>query len=183
MRYILTQFTILVIGVAAVSTVTAGDPKQLTRACPQLLPIDGVPVGKIVINNKTVLEMAKKGRFAAVTNHKTPTAEPPNPKSSSEAAKKKKWRSEHRRAVKAVHDMRLRLSQAENEHEALKSRFFSASKESQRIRLRPQLDSKAFQVSQLKQELKGSLDMFSRTIREARLEGAQPGWFRDLPRP
>ncbi len=56
-------------------------------------------------------------------------------------------------AVKAVHDMRLRLSQAENEHEALKSRFFSASKESQRIRLRPQLDSKAFQVSQLKQEL------------------------------
>ena len=41
----------------------------------------------------------------------------------------------------------------------------------------------AHQVKQLERNLRGARDGFSRVIREARLAGAQPGWFRDLPRP
>ena len=183
MRYSLVQFTTLTIFLAAFATVNAGNPKKLTQACPRLAPIDGAPAGSRVIDNATVLRLAKKGRIAAVSVSRPSVTDSQIPTPLAEVAVKKRWRAEHRRSVSAIQNLRTQLTKAENEHEALKSQYFALRKETQRIRLRPRLDTKAHQVKQLKRNLRGARAGFSRVIREARLAGAQPGWFRDLPRP
>ncbi len=183
MQYSFVQFATLTIFLTTCATANAGNPKKLTQACPRLAPIDGVPAGTWLIDNATVLRLAKKGRIAAVDVSRPSVADSQIPTPIAEAAVKKRWRAEHRRSVSAIHNLRIQLTKAENEHEALKSQYFALRKETQRIRLRPRLDTKAHQVKQLKSNLRGARDGFSRVIREARLAGAQPGWFRDLPRP
>ncbi len=183
MRYFPTPLVNLALCLAMCAPAAAGDPKKLTQACPRLAPIDGAPAGATVIDNKTVLRLAKKGRIAAIADRQQPATDSKNPTSSGGASSKKHWRAEHRRSVSSIHKLQQQLTKAEAEHEALESQLFALRKEIQRIRLRPRLDAKARQIEQLKKNLRHARDSFSRMIREARLEGAQPGWFRDLPRP
>ena len=183
MRYFFAQFVNLALCVAVCATANAGDPTKLTQACPRLAPIDGAPAGTTVIDNNTVLRLAKKGRIAAIADRQPPESDSKKPTSSAGSSSKKKWRAEPRRSVSAIHKLQQQLTKAEAEYEALESQLFALRKEIQRIRLRPRLDAKKNQVSQLKKNLRHTRDGFSRMIREARLAGAQPGWFRDLPRP
>ncbi|MEN8164515.1 MAG: hypothetical protein ABFS37_10335 [Acidobacteriota bacterium] len=183
MRYSPTQFVNLALCVAMCVTANAGDPKKLTQACPRLAPIDGAPAGTTLIDNDTVLRLAKEGRIAAVADSRASAADSERPSSSAESSIKNRWRTEHRRSVSAIQKLKQQLEKAESEHKALEAQLFALRKEIQRIRLRPRLHAKAQQIELLKKNLRHALDSFSRMIREARLAGAQPGWFRDLPRP
>jgi len=183
MRYFPTQFVNLALCLAMCAPTSAGNPKKLTQACPRLAPINGAPAGTAIIDNATVLKLAKKGRIAAIADPQQSVPDSKSPTSGSGPSDKKYWRTEHRRAVSGIHKLQQQLIKAEGEHEALESQLFALRKEIQRIRLRTRLDAKAQQIAQLKKNLRHARDSFSRVIREARLEGAQPGWFRDLPRP
>ncbi len=183
MRYSPTQFVNLALCLAMCAAANAGNPKKLTQACPRLAPIDGAPAGTTIIDNATVLRLAKKGRIAAIADRQQSVPDSINPTSGGGFSDKKRWRAEHRRAVSDIHKLQQQLIKAEGEHEALESHLFALRKEIQRIRLRPRLHAKAQQIAQLKKNLRHARDSFSRVIREARLDGAQPGWFRDLPRP
>jgi len=183
MRYSPTPFLKLALYLVVCTTANAGDPTKLTQACPRLAPIDGAPAGTTVIDNNTVLRLAKKGRIAAVADRQSPESDLKKPTSSAGSSSKKKWRAEHRRFVSAIHKFQQKLTKAETEFGALEAQLFALRKEIQRIRLRPRLDAKKQQIAQLKKNLRHARDGFSRMIREARRVGAQPGWFRDLPRP
>ncbi len=183
MRCFLAQFSTLTICLALCVTVNAGNPKRLTQACPRLAPIDGAPAGTTVIDNDMVLRLAEKGRIAAVADSHPAVTDSQRPSSAAEAGIKKRWRAEYRRSVTAIQKLRQQLTKAEGEHEALESQFFALQKEIQRIRLRPRLKAKAHQVGKLKKDLQRAMAGFSKAVRDARQAGAQPGWFRDLPRP
>ncbi len=185
MRYFPTQCVNLALCLAVCATANAGDPKKLTQACPRLAPINGAPAGSTLIDNNMVLRLAKKGRIAAIADRRPSASDSQKPTSNagSSSSVKKQWRAEHRRSVSAIHKLQQQLEKAESEHQALEAQIFALRKEIQRIRLRPRLDAKAQQIAQLKRNLRHALASFSRMIREARFDGAQPGWFRDLPRP
>ncbi len=183
MRYFLAQCTTLTICLVACLSANAGNPKKLTQACPHLAPIDGAPAGTTVIDNDMVIRLAEKGRIAAVADRLPSVTDSHNLTPAADAGNKKHWRAEHRRSVAAIHKIQQQLVNAEGEHDALKSQFFALRKEEQRIRLRPRLKAKAHQVEFLKKSLQHAMNGFSKTVRDARLAGAQPGWFRDLPRP
>jgi len=167
----------------ATSAAHAGDPSSLTRACPRLNPIDGAPAGETVIDNKTVTRLANEGRIAAITTNQTTKCTPPRPQGDPDAGSKNYWRKEHHRCVLKIQGIRQQIARTVSERTALRERFFSLRKESQRIRLQIALDAKTRQIDELKDTLKRAWSEFSSTIRRARKAGAQPGWFRDLPRP
>lgn len=183
MRYSLTQITTLALCLTLGTTVDAGDPKRLTQACPRLAPIDGVSAGTTIIDNAAVLRLAEQGRIAAVSKSSPSALAPSGLKSTNESTSKNQWRSKHQKSVSAIHTIKQQLAQVGREHQALKSKWFAVSKESQRIRIELRMKVKAQQVRQLQEKLRGSMGEFSSLIRRARLAGAQPGWFRDLPRP
>ena len=183
MRYFLAQFTTLTFCLAVCVNVNAGNPKRLTQACPGLAPIDGAPAGTTIIDNDMILRLAEKGRFAAVADSRPSETDSKVLTPAAEAGIIKHWRVEHRRSVATVHKLQQQLTKVEGEYEALKSQFFALRKEVQRIRFEPRLKTKAHQVEILKKNLQSAMDGFSKTIRDARQAGAQPGWFRDLPRP
>lgn len=183
MRYSPSSLAALTVGAAICATAAAGDPEKLTRACPRLAPINGAPAGMTVIDNDTVLQLAKKGRFAAIAVRQPalPDKKPQAP--SNESSRKKRWRAEYRRSAEAIHKTEQQLTKARGEFEALESRYFSLRKAIQRIRLQPRLDAKKEQIVHLTKDLRHARNTFSRVIRQARLDGAQPGWFRGLHRP
>ena len=183
MRYNFAQCTTLMICLATCVAANAGNPKRLTQACPHLAPIDGAPAGASVIDNDMVLQLAEKGRIAAVADSRPTVTDSKSLSPAAEGGIKKRWRAEHRRSVAAIHKLQQQVTKAEGEYQALKSQFFALRKEVQRIRLRPRMETKAHQVKILQKNLQCALDGFSKVVREARLAGAQPGWFRDLPRP
>lgn len=172
----------LVIGAALCVPAGAGDPAKLTRACPRLAPINGAPAGTLLIDNDTVLRLAKEGRFAAVARPTT-LPEISQPVSSPKSALIQRWRAEYRRSATAIHGAEKRLAKAQGEFAALEARYDSLRKANQRFRLQPRLDAKKKQIGQLIEDLKHARSDFSNVIRRARLDGAQPGWFRGLQRP
>jgi len=183
MQYLFAKFTSLTFCLVACATVNAGNPKKLTQVCPHLAPINGAPAGAAVIDNDMVIQLAEKGRIAAVADSRPVVTDSQILTPTAESGNKKHWRAEHRRSVSVIHKLQQQVTKAEGEYEALKSQFFALRKEVQRIQFQPRLDAKARQGEQLKKNLRGARDGFSRVIRDARLAGAQPGWFRDLPRP
>lgn len=183
MRYSPTSLAALTIGAAICATAAAGDPEKLTRACPRLAPINGAPAGTIVIDNETVLQLAKKGRFAAIAIRQPTLPNKNQPVPSVESSLKKRWRAEYRRSAAAISNIEQQVAKANGELAALESRYFSLRKAIQRIRLQPRLDAKKEQIVHLTKDLRQARATFSRVIRQARLDGAQPGWFRGLHRP
>lgn len=183
MRYPHTYFAALTISAAMCVSAVAGDPAKLTRACPRLAPINGAPAGKTVIDNHTVLQLAKEGRFAAITTRQPTLPNQKQPKPSVKSSLIQRWRNEYRRSAAAIHKSEQRLTRTKDEFSALETRYFALRKSSQRIRLQPRLDAKKEQIVQLTKDLRHARGEFSSVIRRARLEGAQPGWFRGLHRP
>ena len=183
MRYSPTFFAALTIGGALCVTAIAGDPEKLTQACPRLAPINGAPAGKTVIDNDTVLELAKEGRFAAIATRQPTLPDKKQPVSSVEPSLIHRWRAEYRRSAAAIHNTEQRLTKAKGELAALENRYFALRKTIQRIRLQPRLDAKKEHIVKLTKDLRHARQAFSSVIRRARLDGAQPGWFRGLHRP
>ncbi len=173
----------LVIFLSTCSVGDAGNPKKLVQACPRLAPIAGAPAGSTVIDNLTVLRLAKKGRIAAISGNRKTAADSPILSAEVDPRIKKKWRSEYRKSVAAIQRLKQKLRDSEAQYQGLQAQFFNLRKENQRLRLQPRLDAKAHQVEQLRRNLQCAMNGFSRTIQEARKVGAQPGWFRDLPKP
>jgi hypothetical protein len=171
------------LSLATLSVAQAADPGGLARACPRLAPINGSPAGETIIDNATVTRLATKGHIAAITNNLTGNINLPRSPSNPDDKTKKYWRKEHQRCVTAIHEIKRRLEKAESEKTTLRDQFFSLRNEKQRIRLQAAIDAKTRQIGQLKNRLDRAVSEFSTTIRQARNGGAQPGWFRDLPRP
>ena len=142
----------------------------------------------VVIDNESVARIAGETTFAAIASVDVNGG----PESSDEMANeptfdqsktREKWGKRHRREVKTIRSLQNQISKAMTDLAALKDRFFHASSEKQRIRIEPRLKAQKQKLSKLRDQLSTAKISFSQMIREARKEGAQPGWFRDLPRP
>lgn len=175
------------VGIAAEPT------KKLGDVCPRLhIPgtenKPGAADEPIIIDNRMVRLLAEKGRFAAIA---APAAVEESVETSADTLNKAKkpsktrdrWRSEHRREVAAIRKLALRLAVAREDLRGLQDQYYGAHSEAQRIRIEPRLNRKKLEIKDLEYSLQKQRASFSRLIREARQDGAQPGWFRDLPRP
>ena len=151
-----------------------------------LPPANSTPVDATgVIDNAALARIAAGVRFSAVASvpeaNETPSREPGADRNLAQV--KERWRKRHRKAVEAIHRLQDRIRREEAVLETLKDGHFHATSEKQRIGLDPKIDAGEQAIADLNSRLVAARAVFSRTIRQARLEGATPGWFRDLPRP
>jgi len=136
------------------------------------------------ISNQTIKELSKAGRIAAVG--RTTEAEPDETITTDAAASGKRreyWRRQYQSRVARIRKTKNRLREAEARQDALQRQGVRPMTQAERARYETNLSDHRSQISSLEHELEDALELYHSTIRQARQEGAQPGWFRDLPQP
>lgn len=143
------------------------------------------PRTTLTINNDTLKEMADRGRIAAVAGAtETPPTTGADARTHSERHPRREyWRKKHAAAVTAIRKVKDKIADAEENLEALQAVGAQAMTLSQRIRHDGRMEAQRRTIDALRHDLSSANQLFDSAMRQARHEGAIPGWFRGLPRP
>jgi septal ring factor EnvC (AmiA/AmiB activator) len=143
----------------------------------------GTDSGQIVISDHNLQTLAARGRLTAV-----PTAAWSGPVGTSKNADKssaqladqeRKWRGRYRRQLAKVRTLETRLATLDRRLKALEDAATSVARSlRQWAAARAKLESARSDRAALAERLDDERAELERIIREARREGAQPGWFR-----
>jgi hypothetical protein len=94
------------------------------------------------------------------------------------------WRATYMQQVELVAKMRQEIERLDQEIPGLWRQFYAWDDPAYRDGvIKPKLDAALERRQELEQEIVAGEARLSEILEEARRAGAQPGWFRDLPRP
>jgi hypothetical protein len=140
-----------------------------------------------LIDNLALQRHTAAGRIAGVSRAPSTAAEPATiPVSDGPTATKSRrsfWRKQHRSAVASIRKARTRLFEAETRLRSMRDQNARPMTLAQRLRAETAVEIQQQRVAELEKTLAEANEAFTSTIRQARLEGGTPDWFRDLPRP
>jgi len=139
------------------------------------------PNAAILIDQKMLMELSKKGRIAGtgVSSASLPKEE----ESPSSEAGRNKWRNKHRTLVRKIRKHRGKIEKIKKKIRLLDDKYSTAGSWKTIAHLEEQIRVQKEALGVLQLEDATMMTEFSGMIRDARKEGAQPGWFRDLPQP
>jgi len=139
------------------------------------------PDAAILIDQQMLMELSKKGRIAGTGVSSVPL--PKEKKFPSSEAGRNKWRKKHRNLVRKIRKHREKIKKITKKIEFLDDRTSTAGSWKAIAHLEEQIRVQKELLAELQLEDATLMTEYSGMIREARKEGAQPGWFRDLPQP
>lgn len=164
--------------------------------------LKGTEKGKgIVITNENLSEYAAKGGLTTATGtegtgtnrrpvHQSgsasgaPVTVPPSGDTAREEERKRYWRSLYERQLNLVADIKHQIQVLDYEIPGLWRDFYSRDDPAYRDGvIKPKLDQALARSEQLEEQLKQEEVRLGEIKSEARKDGAQPGWFRDLKEP
>jgi len=143
----------------------------------------GVEGGQIVITDHNLEAVAARGRLTAAPTaawcSSTGTTKQTRDSSTKLADRRRMWRGRYRRQQVKVKAVEARLAALDRRLEALEDAAMSIGGSlRQWATARARLESARHERVELAERLGGERTELERIIREARREGAQPGWFR-----
>ncbi|MEN8155245.1 MAG: hypothetical protein ABFR75_14620 [Acidobacteriota bacterium] len=143
---------------------------------------EGIKKSKYVLTNDKLIQFSlKKGKTYVKTDVDTSTAAETvksEKKKSNLKNTEQYWRSRLNVFDKNIGDLRKRISQAQSALNRESSNFLIASIPSLQQRIRTNIDKLSNQLNDLKENLKKMEEKKELFFREARMEGALPGWLR-----
>jgi hypothetical protein len=153
---------------------------------------DGTP---IVISNENLAEMAEQGSVTSVTRGGTAadgrrpvrqgsdvTIVEPDPEHTDE--RERYWRNRYRTQVELVTSLQRQVEALDQEIPGLWRDFYSRDDPAYRDGvIKPQLDAALAQRQSLDEQLAAARPRLDEIKDQARRDGGEPGWFRDLPDP
>jgi len=139
------------------------------------------PNAAILIDQKMLMELSKKGRIAGTGVSSAPL--PEEKESPPSEAGRNKWRNKHRTLVRKIRKHRGKIEKIKKKIRLLDDKYSTAGSWKTIAHLEEQIRIQKEALGILQLEDATMMTEFSGMIRDARKEGAQPGWFRDLPQP
>ena len=141
------------------------------------------PGAGIVISNDNLAGYAAKGKLATVSS----TGAPPPPAAASSGpdqaalSKKEMWRALYVEQQDLVQSMEQEIVRLDSEIPALWNQFYAWDDPAYRDGvIKPKLDEALANRERLEKDLAAARDKLPEILEQARRDGAQPGWFRDL---
>jgi len=139
---------------------------------------------RLVIDQKTLEKIAKTGRIAATAQPASgQTAAVSTGKGNPGNTVRNRWRRRYATAAKKILRVDEQIRRMQQRIAKLRRRLDTSRKVKDQFRIEDEISARESDIAALRkqrQKLMGELD---HVVREARHEGAQPGWFRELPHP
>jgi hypothetical protein len=158
------------------SPTPAGHPRSLTEFA-GTVRLDGErardAAGRVVISNRTVVELAPDGMLTSPTSSPLGVKPLPTPPPVEDGVRRrwqKAYAAQHR-VIRRLEEERATLLQ---ERDELARRPLTAGVLAREEGLRAELE-------RLDERLGAARDALARIVHRARQDGAEPGWFRGLP--
>jgi len=139
------------------------------------------PEAPILIDQQNLKELSQKGWIAGSGVSSTPLRKEKESRSSK--TERNKWRNRHRTLVRKIRKHREKIRKVTRKIELLDDKIPTAGSWKAMAHLEEQMRVQRELLGALQLEDVALMTEYSGMIREARKEGAQPGWFRDLPQP
>lgn len=134
---------------------------------------------RIIINRNTLAHLASHGRIAAVAKQGS-AAESREP---STTGKRRAWRKRYSAAVSKILKVDEKIRSIHQKIRSLEDRAARSRSGKAQFHIEDQIDVQRSRIEELKRQRHDLENALNHVVREARREGAQPGWFRDLPHP
>lgn len=171
---------------------TRGSVKSLAEIASKIrlkrpTPRTGEESGAVTITDENLVDLAQDRQLTQVSDSSAPGDAEAAPEGvdtgEGEAQEKKReyWRNRFRAQKKAIADLERRIEQLDEEIPRLWNQFYAWDDPAYRDSvIKPELDRKLQERQELVQRLPKERAKLDEIFREARRDGAQPGWFRNL---
>lgn len=169
---------------------TLGDLARTLKLRPPLKNA-GAKSGVIVITDSNLQEYAAKGGLTTATGQpqqgrgQAALANAQQARASAEQeAKRKSWRSTYQRQAQLVSSIKTRIKKLDEEIPGLWRQFYAWDDPAYRDGvIKPKLDKALNERNTLAKRLPTEEAKLPEILEQARRDGAEPGWFRDLKGP
>lgn len=151
----------------------------------RLKRVSAQPGRSLVITNENLTALAAGAELTEVTSEPIIGAVLSGGTSSAEGdSSREYWRGLYLDQVATIEALEARRESLESQIPALWNQFYAWDDPHYRDGvIKPQLDAAMQELDGIKAQLPAERERLPLIIQQARREGAEPGWFRDLPRP
>lgn len=151
----------------------------------------GQASGRIVITDSNLQEYAEKGGLTTASGQKPrPGTRPPalnagqSRAEAEQEAKRREWRAKYQKQAALVGSMKTRIKELDEQIPGLWRQFYAWDDPAYRDGvIKPKLDKFLNERNALAKRLPQEEAKLPDIVEQARRDGAQPGWFRDLINP
>ena len=133
----------------------------------------------IVIDQAALTRLASQGRIAAV-GADTPHRKTPKPPS---ASLRRSWRQRYSAAAAKILKIQEKIRSIQQKIRSLQARAEKGRSGKTSFRIDDEIEVQRSRIQELQAQEQILGHALNHVIRQARKDGAQPGWFRDLPHP